>query len=237
MKFLKIKFLLTVCIFLAMGSFSALLGQASYSAGLAEENEYFLYAPEGLSSERLYPLIVAFSPGGDGKGLIKTWQKHADDHKCVLFASKIIKNGMDIPLYLKRIKKLINERIAPKYPIKTDCIITVGTSGGGMAAHLFSFFHPDVVSGVITSVGYIHENSLKQTESYPQGKICAFLTSPTDFNYKLMKEDVKFLKAHNWNTLWLEFEGGHRTAPETIRDEALAWMLSQPEITDKLVKN
>jgi predicted esterase len=141
---------------------------------------------------------------------------------------------MNIPLYLKRIVKLINERIAPAYPISPKCIITVGTSGGGMAGHLFSFFHPDTVAGVISSVGYIHENSLKQKDIYPQNKICAFLTSPTDFNYKLMKEDKKFLDSLNWNTLWLEFEGGHRTAPENIREEALTWMLEQPEITDKL---
>jgi predicted esterase len=103
-----------------------------------------------------------------------------------------------------------------------------------MAAHLFSFMQPQTVAGVITSVGYIHENSLKQKDSYPKGKICAFLTSPTDFNYKLMKEDAKFLKSLEWNTLWLEFEGGHRTAPEEIREEALEWMLEQPEIYGKL---
>jgi hypothetical protein len=49
-----------------------------------------------------------------------------------------------------------------------------------------------------------------------------------------MKEDAKFLKSLEWNTLWLEFEGGHRTAPEEIREEALEWMLEQPEIYGKL---
>ncbi len=141
---------------------------------------------------------------------------------------------MNIPVYLKRIVKLINERIAPKYPIKTDCIIAVGTSGGGMASHLFSFFHPETVAGVISSVGYIHENSLKQFDKYPYNKACVFLTSPTDFNYKLMKEDEKFLKKHDWNTLWIEFEGGHRTGPLELRDEALEWILSQSEVADKL---
>lgn len=207
---------------------------ADYEPGLIEENEYFLYAPEGLEGGRFYPLIVAFSPGGNGRGLIKDWQGLADKHGCVLFASKIVKNGMNIPAYLKRIVKLIDERIASKYPIKTDCIIAVGTSGGGMASHLFSFFHPDTVAGVISSVGYIHENSLKQFDKYPYNKACVFLTSPTDFNYKLMKEDEKFLKKHDWNTLWIEFEGGHRTGPLELRDEALEWILAQSEVADKL---
>lgn len=206
----------------------------SYQPGLTEQNEYFFYAPEGLAPGRRHPLIVAFSPGANGRGLIKDWRDLADKYGCLLFASKIIKNGMNIPLYLKRIVKLINERIAPKFPVETDCIIAVGTSGGGMSAHLFSFFHPDTVAGVITSVGYIHENSLKQFDVYPRNKACVFLTSPTDFNYKLMKEDVKFLEKHDWSTLWLEFEGGHRTGPLELRDEALGWILKQAEVAEKL---
>ena len=132
---------------------------------------------------------------------------------------------MDIPLYLKRLRKLIWERVGEQFPVQTDRVITLGTSGGGMAAHLFSFFHPDTVGAVISSVGYIHENSLKHKDTYPQGKVCAFLTSPTDFNYKLMQEDKKFLTSLNWKLKWYEFEGGHRTAPEDVREEALKWVL------------
>ncbi|MEW6713284.1 MAG: hypothetical protein AB1403_25915, partial [Candidatus Riflebacteria bacterium] len=194
---------------------------------------YLIYAPEGLSTGKTYPLLVTFSPGANGQGLIKEWQDLADKHQCILFASKIVRNGMNPPPYLQRLVKIIKEKIAAQYPIKTNCIIAAGTSGGGMTAHLFSFLQPETVAGVITSVGYIHENSLKQTEQYPRNKACVFLTSPTDFNYKLMKEDVRFLKKHDWNTLWLEFEGGHRTGPLELRDEALGWILQQPEITDK----
>jgi hypothetical protein len=43
---------------------------AGYQAGLAEENEYFLYAPEGLSELEKRPLLVAFSPGANGLGLM-----------------------------------------------------------------------------------------------------------------------------------------------------------------------
>ena len=203
----------------------ASLAAAPLASGTYEENEYLVYVPDGIDTDQKYPLIVAFSPGGDADGLIKTWGPHADRNKCLILASKIIKNGMDIPMYLKRLRKLIWERVGEQFPVQTDRVITLGTSGGGMAAHLFSFFHPDTVGAVISSVGYIHENSLKHKDTYPQGKVCAFLTSPTDFNYKLMQEDKKFLTSLNWKLKWYEFEGGHRTAPEDVREEALKWVL------------
>ena len=203
----------------------ASLNAAPLASGTYEENEYLIYVPDGIDTDQKYPLIVAFSPGGDADGLVKTWGPHADRNKCLVMASKIIKNGMDIPLYLKRLRKLIWERVGEHFPVRTDRVIALGTSGGGMAAHLFSFFHPDTVGAVISSVGYIHENSLKHKDTYPQGKVCAFLTSPTDFNYKLMKEDKKFLTSLNWKLKWYEFDGGHRTAPEDVREEALKWVL------------
>lgn len=196
-------------------------------AGNYEENEYLIYIPEGLETGVTYPLIVGFSPSGNARSIIKTWKAHAANHKCIILASKIVKNGMDISRYLVRLSKLIHENVSSKYPIMPDRVIALGTSGGGMASHLFSFFHPETVAAVITSVGYIHENSLKQKENYPRDKICAFLTSPTDFNYKLMKEDRKYLKSLGWQIKWYEFEGGHRTAPEEIREEALTWVVEK----------
>lgn len=196
------------------------------ASGTFEENEYVIYVPDGLEEGQKYPMIAAFSPSGDGNGMIETWGQHADANRCIIMASKIIKNGMDIPAYLNRFRKLIWEKVATEYPIKPDCVIALGTSGGGMASHLFSFFHPDTVAAVISNVGYIHENSLKHRDSYPKGKVCAFLTSPTDFNYKLMKEDEKFLTSLEWTLKWYEFEGGHRTAPAEMREEALAWVLA-----------
>lgn len=217
-------FFLLFAIFVAFSAGTG-YGQESVATGTFEENEYLIYVPEGLEPGQKYPLIVGFSPSANANDLVDTWRGHADKHRCIILASKIIKNGMDIPNYLNRLRNLIHERVAAQYPILPDRIIAVGTSGGGMASHLFSFFHPDTVAAVISSVGYIHENSLKHKDTYPRDKVCAFLTSPTDFNYKLMKEDRKFLKSLDWHIKWYEFEGGHRTAPEEIREEAITWVL------------
>ncbi len=214
-----------VFFFFTLFAFVCTIGIAEEFPKVVEENEYFLVIPSASQENTPCPLLVAFSPSGNGRGLVKNWKNIVEKNGCFLFASKIVKNGMDIPLYLKRIKKLIKTRLAEKYRIQTDSIIATGVSGGGMASHLFCFFHPDMVAGVISTVGYIHENSLKKKEQYPRDKVCVFLTGPKDFNYKLMKEDKKFLDSLNWTTKWEEFAGGHRQAPDELLDEALKWVI------------
>ena len=57
------------------------------------------------------------------------------------------------------------------------------------------------------------------------------MTSPTDFNFALIKEDRPFLEKRGWQVKWCEFEGGHRSAPEGLYAEALAWILTRAPFT------
>lgn len=202
---------------------------APVSSGVFDEGKYAVYIPGGLDDSYVYPLIIGFSAGGNGMEVINTWKSAAEDNNCIIFASNVIKNGMDIQKELVKVKADIIGELSIKYPADLNKIITLGSSGGGMAAHLFSFLHPVFISGVISNVGYIHESSLKQSKKYPVGKVCGFLASPTDFNYKLMREDLKFLNNHNWKCKWIEFEGGHKMAPEADRFEVLEFVLSNLE--------
>lgn len=202
---------------------------------VVDRPEFLFYIPDTLEGGRRYPLIVAFSTGANADDLLARLHEHARTHRCLLFCSKVVRNGMDVPPALRRIATKLVPALADEYPLDPALIIGTGVSGGGMTAHLFSFLFPNVVAGVISNVGYIHENSLKKPERYPQNKVCAFLTSPTDFNYKLMREDEKFLKKRGWATRWFEFEGGHRRAPDEVFDEALGWVVENLPTTAPVV--
>ncbi len=195
-----------------------------------EKWDHFFFYPETMDKTTLRPVIVAFSPSADARGLMETWRDIARKFRCFLFASKVIRNGMDAPPVLKRITGELKS-YSELFPMRFGAAICVGVSGGGMTSHLYSFFHPEAVGAVISTVGYIHEKTLKQKKIYPKGKVAVFLTGPTDFNYKLMKEDKNFLVSLGWNVRWREFEGGHTQAPGDILEESLAWVLEQPEFS------
>lgn len=195
-------------------------------------DEYAVYVPAGISYDCQNPVIIGFSAGGSGSSVVNLWKEAAEEYNCIIIASNVVRNGMDIQKELKQIKSDLQNNFFNQYPIDPKKVIAVGSSGGGMASHLFSFLHPDLISGVISNVGYIHEGTLAQSKAYPKNKVCAFLAGSKDFNKKLMQEDCNFLRNHGWKCKWLEFEGGHIMAPESYRKDALEFVLN--EINDKL---
>ncbi|MBP5470037.1 MAG: hypothetical protein J6Z11_12425 [Candidatus Riflebacteria bacterium] len=192
-------------------------------------DDYVIFLPTGINSYIPRPVIMGFSPSGRGQDIIDIWQDAAEEYNCIIIASNLVKNGMDIQKELVKIKSDLKNEFIQEYPIDLNRVIAVGSSGGGMASHLFSFLHPDTISAVITNVGYIHEGTLAKSKIYPRNKICAFLAGTTDYNYKLMKEDLKFLKEHGWTCKWIEFVGGHVMAPQERRKEALKFVLDELE--------
>ena len=200
-----------------------------------DASDYAVYVPDSADDDKELPVIIGFSAGGSGNSVVNIWKDAAEKYKCIIIASNIVRNGIDIQNELKQIKQDLQNELKTKYPIDLKRVIAVGSSGGGMASHLFSFLHRDLIAGVISNVGYIHEGTIAQSNNYTRNKVCAFLAGSGDFNKPLMKEDLKFLQNHDWKCKWIEFEGGHHMAPEEYREEALEFVLT--EINKQLEEN
>ena len=227
------KFRIFLILFLIISFFQ--ISNSATAEGYNPDN-YEVFVPTDLKTYASRPVIIGFSPNGRGKEFINYWQEAADEFKCIIIASNVVRNGMDIQKELINIKRDLSEEFASKYPINLKKVIAAGSSGGGMASHLFSFLHPDTVAAVISNVGYIHEGTLAQSKNYPRNKICVLMTGTTDYNNKLMKEDLKFLQEHDWKCKWIEFIGGHVMAPKEERKEALKFVLDELEKKEQETK-
>ncbi len=192
-----------------------------------ETRDCVLHIPAGCVATTAYPLIVAFSPSGNAAAMVRLWQKHAEKHHCLVLASKLVRNGVDVPPILWRLRELIAQ-LGRRFPIAVDRIIATGPSGGGQTAHLFAFFHPQMVAAVMANIGFIHERSINQPAKYPRHKVAVLMTGPDDYNYKYICEDRAFLDRMGWRTRLLEYPGGHITAPDAINAAALDWVMQQP---------
>jgi predicted peptidase len=187
---------------------------------------YLLYLPSSLSQGSKVPLVVAFSPSGNVNEMITVWKKVSEEYKWIILSSKKFRNNIDARPVFSELAGTIRN-LSEKYPIDSSKIMATGWSGGGMAAHMFSFLYPDVISAVVTNVGFIHRGYMNPKDDYPKSKLVVFLASSTDPNFEVMKGDKLFLESIRWKAKWIEFPGGHRIAPPAAYDEAARWLREQ----------
>jgi len=193
-----------------------------------DKKNYIFYIPSDCNLNKFHPLVIALSPTADTQSMLNTWKNVAESKKWFIYASKTFRNAIPVRPILKQIYSDIYH-LSLYYPIDTKRIIAGGMSGGGMGGHFFSYYYRNLVSAVIVNTGMIDSTFKSSTYGYPRNKIVVFLASPTDFRYEEMNDDRKFLESLDWNIKWIEFEGGHIIAPESVYQEAADWLQEQLE--------
>lgn len=189
-----------------------------------DDFRYLLYIPEGIELDKKYPLVIALSPSADAQTMIEKWEEVAKAHKWLILASKEFRNGIDSMDNISDNLAFLLKFIAANYPVDKSKVIMTGFSGGGMQSHAFSFYYPELIFAIVVNTGMMEEYYNARRNSYPKGKRVVFLASPTDFRYHEMERDKDFLVGLNWQTKWIEFEGGHILAPASAYEEAAQWL-------------
>jgi predicted esterase len=196
-------------------------------AKVISEKRYLLYIPGGIDPSMRYPLILALHPAADAKCMIEAWKAVAEKYRWLILASRESRNGADMYRDSRNLNDLVLE-IAEDYPVDRTKIIATGFSGGGQASHFLSMHYPELFRAIVVNTCRIHEAfSSNRGLDYPRNKIAVFLASRTDFRYSEMKADRRFLESMGWRTQWIEFQGGHRIAPEKAYLKAAEWLDSQ----------
>ena len=142
------------------------------SAKVDDQGTYLIHVPDGLSTNKKVPLVLALSPGGDAASMIRVWARVADRREWIVAASKEFSNEVEYSIVFRQLKSELNG-IEKSYPIDTSKIIITGLSGGAMASHAFARFHPDRIRAVVANTGMMEETFM--TDDYPRGKWAVFL--------------------------------------------------------------
>ena len=195
---------------------------------LTDRGDELVYVPGGATADNNVPLVFALSPSADAYSMIIKWQAVAEKHSWIVAASKTSKNGVDFDILLPQIEAEIKDVLA-NYPVDPQRIILTGMSGGGMAAYWVAAAYPSQAWALVINTGMMYDASGGATMRgpYPHNKIAVMLASPTDFRYHEMQRDRDFLIASGWAVQWIEFDGGHVMAPDSVYEQAASWLESR----------
>ena len=132
---------------------------------IIEDSQYIIYIPEGMQSNKNYPLVMALSPSADANSMIRTWKNVSEKYKWIIWASKEIRNGPE-PMNLVSDKLAgILQFLVLNYQIDKTKVIMTGYSGGGMQSHSFSFHYPGLISAIVINTGMMDDYYINRDSS------------------------------------------------------------------------
>ncbi len=181
-------------------------------------NTYEVYLPTTLSDTGVYPVVVFFSPQGDGKVPVEKYKAIAEEWEFILVGSNYTKNGMDANLAFSGGNNLLND-VLSRFNVDPARVYLSGFSGGARIAGGLALQRMDV-TGVICC-------SATPPESVaPRGYVG--IAGLGDMNYLEMK---KFQATQTGATLseLLVFDGKHEWPSPIVMENAMLMIsLYQP---------
>jgi predicted esterase len=190
----------------------------SLSCRLDVTNTYELYLPSTLIDTAVYPVLVFFSPQGEGKVPVEKYKALAEKWEFILVASNYTRNGMDANVAMTGANTLVND-VLSRFNVDPARLYLSGFSGGARIAGGLALQRMDV-TGVICC------SATPPQPVAPRGYVG--IAGLGDMNYLEMK---KFQAAQTGASLseLLVFDGKHEWPPQVMMENAMLMIsLYQP---------
>ncbi|MEQ8927228.1 MAG: hypothetical protein RLO81_15510 [Fulvivirga sp.] len=181
---------------------------------------YSLYLPGSYSSEKEWPIIYFFDPGGLGFMPIKNYQSIAEEFGFIIICSYNSRNG-PLENNLKVFDGMLDETFK-EFSINKERIICSGFSGGSRVS--LALANDTQIINTVIACG-AGEPSIENLYKFGQFNYVS-LVGHLDFNLLEMIElDSKMdnLKINNYR---LVFTGPHRWPPLKYYREAVLWTMN-----------
>ena len=180
------------------------------------DDSYAIYLPHEYNEDKKWPVIMIFTPTGNGRDAVKVFEESANRYGYVIAASNGVKNGNYQENLLK--SRSFYTAVLDQYPIDKNAIYLAGFSGGARLATSIAVMSSQI-KGVITCGA-----SFSNLPAYIPDKNKFFyigMVGDQDFNFNEMQNAMGYLEQKKFDADLLVFSGGHKWAPSNYIDKAV----------------
>ncbi len=192
----------------------------------ASRTTYHIAVPEDFSTLKPPPLLVVFSPGGDGRDMVNRMRASANKVGWMVIGCDRLRNGMDIREVLP-IERALMRDLRAFIPYDRTRLYYGGFSGGACRAYRMTWRFRDRCAGILACGGWLG-GSKAQKSPFQQGMAVAMVNGDSDTGVRKWEEpDTDVLMRLQCRVRVFHFPGGHAVAPRQVLDEAIAWLDTQ----------
>src|SRR5690606_38666865 len=180
------------------------------------QDTYAVYLPQQYNEDKKWPVIMVFSPTGDGAEAVNQFKESADSYVYVIASSNAVKNGNYQENLLR--SRTFYSTVISRFPIDKNAIYLAGFSGGARLAMSIAVMSSQV-KGVIGS-----GSSFSNVPSYIPTENKFFyigIVGDQDFNYNEMLQAMYYADQKKYYDNLLVFSGGHVWPPKEYIDKAV----------------
>lgn len=182
---------------------------------------YHVYYPTSFDPSKPPAMIIMFSPGGDGKGMLGSVRAACEELGWIGVGCDEFKNGVDSSLLDPKWAEVL-PAIEKTVLHDPDLLYMGGLSGGALRSYDYSELTVRPWKGVLAFGGWLGR---KQALGSPAKMAVARVNGDKDTsaNGWIEAEDGIFRKARA-NVKDFPFPGGHVVAPPEVILEAMRWL-------------
>ena len=190
--------------------------------------DYYVYQPSNYEANRTAPMLILFSPSGNGYGTMLRHFEAAEKTGILLITLDVFKNRDNQAERLARFQELLP--ILELNPHDPDKLFMGGLSGGAWRSYHYSGSVARPWAGIYATGGWLgyQLGEVYRNNHVHYGMRVAMVNGDRDrAAAKFEPQDTAYLsKTANCEVAMFAFEGGHQVPPTNSQIEAFEWLLA-----------
>jgi predicted esterase len=199
----------------------------TFTAQGETKTTYHVYTPSACQTNA--PMLVLFSPGGDGTGMVAAFRESADQAGWIVVGCDKLSNELEGKPEERTVEKELMDDIIARIPHAPNRLYLGGFSGGAERAYLLAARRSETITGIIAMGGWLGGQGNYKLP-FCKHMAVAIVNGTEDKNANSWSAaDTKVLKERQCTVKEFPFAGKHAMpGPETI-GAVLGWLNSAAE--------
>lgn len=186
--------------------------------------KYHVRVPPSFDSSHPPPLVIAFSPKGNGRFMVEAIGTSADKAGWIAVGCDKLKNGMPDAKLVEKMEDEVLDDIFGNIPHDPRRIYLAGHSGGAMRVYRISARRKEPFAGILAYSGWMGGED-KQKQPFCQNMAVAMVNGDQDSAVKSWEQrDTQALVNRKCRVKLFGHPGGHAMqVPPEITDQCIQW--------------
>lgn len=185
---------------------------------------YHVYTPENYTSGETRPVLILFSPGGSGKGILSKIKDGTANAGWIVVGCDSLRNNFNDHRLAVQMEDEILEDVYKTLPVDRERVYLGGFSGGAWRAYHITARRKEKFAGILAYGGWLGGSNM-QDRPYCEHMSVAMINGVRDMGANAWwAMDTESLKKRNCTVKHFRADKGHGIASPEVTETVIDWM-------------